>query len=276
MTPSTNNRLVLVGAAVFILAIIVAQMIYIVRPGHRGVQVTLGKVSPNFKPEGIGFKPPFISTTRMINVRQKTVQMRTTCISKDLQEIEVVVNVLYRIPEDSVVKIFQEYKGDPFASLVYPRVDEALKEVTKGLTAQDTVQRRDQVKRSALEKAKAKVGDLIYIADVTLEDISLSAQLENAIEQKMVQEQNANKAIFEQDKARIDADTKIIAAKGEADSIRIRGEALATNPAYIELQIVDSWDGRTPKVISGNQGGVGLILPVEKRMLQFDRIDDGE
>ncbi len=267
MSPDGNNKLALVGAGIFILAIIGAQLTYIVRPGDRGVQVTLGKVSPNFKPEGIGFKPPFISSIRMMNIRQKTVQMKTTCISKDLQEIETVVNVLYRIPEESVVEIFQKFKGDPFVSLVYPRVDEALKEVTKERTAQNTVQQRDQVKASALEIARAKVGSLIYIADITLEDISLSTKLENAIEQKMVQEQNANKAIFAQDKARIDAQTKIIAAKGEADSIRIRGKALAENPAYIELQIVQTWNGKTPKVISGNQTGAELILPIKKRVL---------
>ena len=131
MSPDGNNKLALVGAGIFVLAIIGAQLTYVVRPGQRGVQVTLGKVSPNFKPEGIGFKPPFISTIRMVNVRQRTVQMKTTCISKDLQEIETTVNVLYRIPEESVVEIFQKFKGDPFVSLVYPRVDEALKEVTK-------------------------------------------------------------------------------------------------------------------------------------------------
>jgi len=267
MSPDGNNKLALVGAGIFILAIIGAQLTYIVRPGQRGVQVTLGKVSPNFKPEGIGFKPPFISTIRMINVRQRTMQMKTTCISKDLQEIETTVNVLYRIPEESVVEIFQKFKGDPFSTLVYPRVDEALKEVTKERTAQNTVQERDQVKASALEITREKVGSLIYIADLTLEDISLSAQLEHAIEQKMVQEQNANKAVFEQDKARIDAQTKIISAKGEADSIRIRGKALSENPAYIELQIVATWDGKTPKVISGSQTGASIILPVKKRSL---------
>ena len=274
MSPDGNNKLALVGAAIFVLALIAAQTTYIVKPGTRGVQVTLGKVSPNFKPEGIGFKPPFISTIRMIQVRQRTINMQTTCISKDLQEIETTVNVLYRIPEESVVEIFQKFKGDPFVSLVYPRVDEALKEVTKERTAQNTVQERDQVKASLLEIARAKVGSLIYLADITLEDISLSSQLEEAIEQKMVQEQNANKAVFEQDKARIDAQTKIIAAKGEADSIRIRGKALAENPAYIELQIVDTWNGKTPKVISGNQTGASLILPVEKRLQPITTSDE--
>ena len=265
MSPEGNNKLALIGAGIFVLAIIGAQITYVVRPGSRGVQVTLGKVTANFKPEGIGFKPPFISRIQMINIRQRTVPMKVTCISKDLQEIQTTVNVLYRIPEESVVEIFQKFKGDPFVSLVYPRVDEALKEVTKERTAQNTVQERDQVKASALSIAREKVGSLIYIADITLEDISLSKKLEDAIEQKMVQEQNANKAIFAQAKARIDAQTKIIEAKGEADSIRIRGRALAENPAYIELQIVDTWNGLTPRVITGNQTGAGLLLPVEKR-----------
>ena len=265
MPPDGNNKLALIGAGIFILAIIGAQITYVVRPGTRGVQVTLGKVSPNFKPEGIGLKPPFVSTIRMLNVRQQTVRMETTCFSKDLQEIKTIVNVLYRIPEESVVEIFQKYKGDPFTSLVYPRVDEALKEVTKERTAENTVQERNQVKSSALELARTKVGDLIYLADITLEDISLSEQLENAIEQKMVQDQNANKAVFEQDKARIDAQTKIIAAQGEADSIRIRGQALAANPAYIDLQIVDTWNGKTPRVVSGNLSGANMILPVERQ-----------
>ena len=274
MSPDGNNKLALIGAGIFILAIIGAQLTYVVRPGTRGVQVTLGKVTPNFKPEGIGLKPPFVSTIRMLNVRQQTVRMETTCISKDLQEIKTIVNVLYRIPEESVVEIFQKYKGDPFTSLVYPRVDEALKEVTKERTAENTVQERNQVKSSALELARAKVGDLIYLADITLEDISLSEQLENAIEQKMVQDQNANKAVFEQDKARIDAQTKIIAAQGEADSIRIRGQALAENPAYIDLQIVDTWDGKTPRVVSGNLSGANMILPVERQGKEIVKIEE--
>ncbi len=260
-----NNKLVFAGAAIFVLALIGAQATYIVPPGYRGVQVTLGKVSPDFKPEGVGFKPPFISSIRLINVRQKTARKVTTCISKNLQEITTTFDVLYRIPEESAVEIFQEYKGDPFNTLVYPRVDEALKEVTKERTAQKTVQERNEVKIDALKRARAKVGSQVYIADLVLKDIKFSAQLENSIEQKMVQEQNADKAVFEQDKARIEAEIAVIKAKGEAESIRIRGQALAENPAYIALQIVDTWDGRTPRVISGNQKGASLLLPVEER-----------
>jgi len=55
--------------------------------------------------------------------------MPAECYSSDLQQVKMEVNILYRIPEQSVVRIFQEYAGDPFDSLIAPRVQEALKEV---------------------------------------------------------------------------------------------------------------------------------------------------
>jgi prohibitin 2 len=78
----------------------------------------------------------------------------------------------------------------------------------------------------------------------------------------MVQEQEADKAKFTQQKAQIEADTAVITAKGDAESIRIRGEALKENPTFIQLQIVEKWDGRSPLVIGGGAGGANMLLPL--------------
>ena len=254
----------LIGAAIIILVLIVALAggTYIVPPGHRGVLVTLGKVSPEFKGEGFGFKTPFISTVIDQPIKQRSAAMESAVISKDLQEVKTKIKVLYRIPEQAVVQIYQQFKGDPFLSLIQPRVDEAIKEVTKEHTAPQIVQNRAAVKEQVLESARKKVGDLLFLADVVLEDISLSANLETAIERKMVQEQEASKAIFQQQKAEIDAEIAVIRAKGEAESIRIRGVALATNPELIELEIVRKWNGRVPRAVGGNSGGAEMILPL--------------
>ena len=254
----------LIGAGIIILVIIVALAggTYIVPPGHRGVLVTLGKVSPEFKGEGFGFKTPFISTVIDQPIKQRSAAMESAVISKDLQEVKTKIKVLYRIPEQAVVQIYQQFKGDPFLSLIQPRVDEAIKEVTKEHTAPQIVQNRAAVKEQVLKSARKKVGDLLFLADVVLEDISLSANLETAIERKMVQEQEASKAIFQQQKAEIDAEIAVIRAKGEAESIRIRGVALATNPELIELEIVRKWNGRVPRAVGGNSGGAEMILPL--------------
>jgi prohibitin 2 len=75
-----------------------------------------------------------------------------------------------------------------------------------------------------------------------------------------VQEQEASKSKFLQQRAQIEADTGVIKAKGEAESIRIRGEALKDNPSFVDLQIVDKWDGLAPLVIGT---GENLVLPLQ-------------
>ncbi len=266
MHPSSLGKLI--GTVIIILVLVIAgsQATYVVGPGTRGVMVTLGKVSPAALPEGFGTKAPFISHIMPVTVRQQTRDLPSECYSSDLQQVNMQLRVLFRIPEGSVVKIYQEYAGDPFDSLVAPRVQEALKEVTASQTAEQIVKQREMIKTKALATAKAKVGDLLFIEDIVLENITLSKELESAIESKMVQEQEAAKARFTQQKSQIEADTAIIRAKGEAEAIRIRGQALQDTPGLIQLQIVEKWDGRSPLVIGGGAGGensgTNFILPL--------------
>ncbi len=174
------------------------------------------------------------------------------------------LRVLYRIPEASVVRIYKEYSGDPFENLIAPRVLEAVKEVTAMQSAEQIVKQRENIKVKALASARDKVSAILDIEDIVLENITLSKELENAIESKMVQEQEAAKSRFTQQKAQIEADTAIIKAKGEAEAIRIRGEALRDTPGLIQLQIVEKWDGKAPLVIGGGgeNSGTNFILPL--------------
>jgi prohibitin 2 len=263
MTPHVLARVIGAGIILIVLVVAAASGTYIVDPGHRGVLVTLGKVSPQFKTEGFGLKSPFISTVIPYSIKQRAAEMNAAVISKDLQEVLTQIRVLYRIPENSVVQIHQQFKGDPFLSLIQPRVDEAIKEVAKEHTANQIVQERATIKKRVLESTRKKVGDLLTVVDIVVEDISLSKNLETAIERKMVQEQEANKAIFEQQKAQIDAQIAVVRAKGEAESIRIQGEALANNPELISLEIVRKWNGRAPRAVGGNAGGAQMLLPLD-------------
>lgn len=266
--PMTPNFGKLIGFGIIVLALIIfaAQGTYVVEPGYRGVQVTLGKVSEDFKPEGFGTKAPFITHIIYVPVRQMARQLPSETYSSDLQQVNMNLRLLYRIPEASVVRIYKEYAGDPFDSLIAPRVQEALKEVTALQSAEQIVKKREEIKSRALVAAREKIGALLVIEDLVIEDIALSKELEAAIESKMVQEQEAAKARFTQQKAQIEADTAIIRAKGEAEAIRIRAEAIRDNPGLIQLQIVEKWDGKAPLVIggSGAEGGNGanILLPL--------------
>lgn len=262
------NPVKLIGIGIVILVLVLAgsQSTYVVDPGFRGVEVTLGKVTPGFKAEGFGSKTPFITHIINIPIRQLTNALNTDCYSSDLQQVAVKLRVLYRIPEASVVRIYTEYSGDPFDNLIAPRVQEALKEVAALQSAEMIVKKREDIKIKSLASAREKIGKLLILEDLVIEDLVLSKELETAIESKMVQEQEAAKARFTQQKAQIEADTAIIRAKGEAEAIRIRAEAIKDNPGLIQLQIVEKWDGRSPLVIGGGMGDSGgaanILLPL--------------
>src|ERR1700753_2729416 len=98
----------LIGVAILIFAIVIAASTstYVVQPGYRGVEVTLGKVSPVFKPEGFGMKSPFVTTIVPVLIRQQTREAQAPCYSSDLQQVNMELRVLYRVPEASVVKIY--------------------------------------------------------------------------------------------------------------------------------------------------------------------------
>jgi prohibitin 2 len=260
MSPQAIARLIGVAILIFVVVIMASSGTYVVQPGHRGVEVTMGRVSPAFKPEGFGLKAPLITAIHPISIRQQTAEDKADCYSSDLQQIVIELRVLFRIPESSVVKLYQEYYGEPFESLLAPRVHEALKEVTALQSAELVVKNREQIKTRALDLTRKKVGPLLVVEDIVIQNIALTKELEHAIELKMVQEQEASKSKYLQQRAQIEADTAVIKAKGEAESIRIRGQALKENPTYIDLQIVDKWDGLAPLVIGASDN---LVFPLQ-------------
>ncbi|MGE0614649.1 MAG: prohibitin family protein [Bacteriovoracia bacterium] len=199
------QKSVAAAIAIFICVIIGAAGTFVIPPGHRGVLVTMGKVSPAFAPEGFGVKAPFVTTVMPISVRQQTKTTQADCYSSDLQQISIELKVLYRISENMVVKIFQDYAGDPFDSLVSPRVAEALKEVTALQSAEQVVKKREEIKTRALAAARTKVGSLLVIEDIVIQNVALSNVLESAIEAKMVLELVAAYAMFIQQIAVVDA-----------------------------------------------------------------------
>lgn len=264
MSRAALIRFIGAGVLVFVLVILASTTTYVVKPGTRGIKVTLGKAADRFLPEGFGFKSPFVTTIVLVDVRQKTESVRADCFSSDLQQVSMELRVLYRAPEESVVQIYKEFAGNPFDSLIAPRVQEAIKEITALKTAEQIVKDREEIKQKALAAAKQKIGNLLWVEDIVIRNIDLSSELERAIEAKMVAEQQAAQARFTQLQTQVEAETAVIKARGEAEAITVRGEALKLNPAFLRLQIVERWNGKSPLVVPADpdNSGAGLLLPL--------------
>lgn len=258
-----RNRIIAGVAGLFGLMALFSSF-YVIDPGERGIVVTMGKVNTVASSEGLGFKAPFLSSVVRMSVRQQTEEVKAPAFSSDLQMLSTTIKVLYRIPESGVVEIYQKFAGNPFDSLIAPRVQEALKESTVGETAEGIVKKREAIKMKTLEAARKKIGTMLVIEDIVIEDVKLSQELENAIEQKMVQEQEAAKAKFTKEKAEIDAQTAVIRAEGEAQAITKRGKAIRENPGVVDLMIAEKWNGTSPLVVGGGSGA-NIMLPINSK-----------
>ena len=115
----------------------------------------------------------------------------------------------------------------------------------------------------ALEKIAKDIGSMITIVDFVISNIDLTDHLEHAIEQKTIREQEAIAKQFELEKARKDAEIQIVTAKAEAESVKIRGEALKGSPDVIALEIIKKWDGKAPQTVVTSDKGASVILPIK-------------
>jgi len=180
------KQIISLSAAGLLALAIIPGSCEVIDPGHRGVSVTLGSVNPTVRPEGLNFKKPWIEKIVEMPVRQQTVDGKTNCFSSDLQLVQISYAVMYRIPEFKVVELYQSYQGDPYDSLVRPRLEEQMKQVTSAYKSEDLVKNREVVKGLILTAVKKELAGLVEVEDILLRNIDLSKLLEEAIEQKQV------------------------------------------------------------------------------------------
>ena len=251
------------AALCFFVFILILGSCTIVPPGHRGIVVTLGKVDERVRGEGVAFHLPMVSSLVKMPVQQITRTGQTGVYSSDLQTVEVQFSVLYKIPESSVITLYRDYHGDPYENLILPRVQEALKQIMTSYRAEDLLKHREKAKFEAREKVAKDIGSIITVVDFVINNIDLTDQLEHAIEQKTVREQEALAKQFELEKVKKDAEMQIVSAQAEAQSVKIRGEALRDSKGVIELEIIKKWDGRAPQTVVTGQSGANILLPIK-------------
>ncbi len=104
---------------------------------------------------------------------------------------------------------------------------------------------------------------LVELVDLPISNIDLTDELEHAIEQKQIKEQEALAKKYELDKARKQAEITIVDAQAEAKAVQIKGEALRSSPEVIQLEIAKKWNGKSPESVVVSKGGANVLLPLK-------------
>jgi regulator of protease activity HflC (stomatin/prohibitin superfamily) len=98
---------------------------------------------------------------------------------------------------------------------------------------------------------------------LAITNFDFTDELEKAIEQKTIREQEALAKHFELEKAKKDAEITYVNAEAEARAVKIKGEAIRLAPSVIQLEIVKKWNGVSPQSVVTGRGGADVLLPLK-------------
>ena len=267
-----NSRYFIIAFAsgVALLAVIVVLLFFTatVETGNVGVITNFGKVTGEVLDSGWHLVGP-VDHVNEISIRTITTQTDAACFSSDLQEVNITLAVQTRITKENATDIFKNY-GTEYMSQANPKILDALKAETAKYEAAQIIANRDTIRSEAFKAAQQRLQGFVEVQDLSIVNVEFSADYEKAIEAKQVAQQRAEQAKYELQQAEVEAQKQVATARGEAEAIQIRGDALAKNPQVIQLELVNKWDGKSPEtLVTGGVGGGGgvssIVLPVSAK-----------
>jgi len=255
-----------------------------VRQNERTVVDTWGKFSYVANP-GLNFKVPFIQGTTDYPTGIQDVKPKelVNTYTVDNQEVDVMFDIFYRIPEKNIEFIFannRDYKDRLFVMAI-DRLKTEMGKVNVQVVAENRGKLRDNI-LAVLKHDAASLG--IEVTDLLLSDLQFTKGFREAVNQAAIQKamiesveyqrQQAQKQA-ETDKIKAEgqanaaretakgaADSRLFAATAEAKAIELQGEAqakalkaqteaLKDSPSLVELKKAERWNGALPTQMLG-------------------------
>lgn len=242
----------------------------IINPGQAGVISILGKARDGALLEGIHIKPPLISKVDVYDVTVQKFEVPAQSATKDLQNLSASFAINFRLDPTKVVNIrrTQGTLQNLVAKVIAPQTQEAFKIAASRRTAEESITQRDLLKEDfdqALGMRLVKYD--VIVQDTSVIDLNFSKEFANAVEDKQIAEQRAQRAVYVAREAEQEAQAEINRAQGKAEAQRLLAETLKAQGGELVLQkeAIEAWrqgGAQMPNVLvtGGEAGGVPFIF----------------
>lgn len=239
----------------------------VIRPGEVGIKQTLGKFDPNVKTSGTVIYNPLVSKVVKESTQTKNIKLFLSLPSKEGLSVQSEISILHRLKGDKVASVLQNL-GRNYESVITSVFRSAASDVCAQFFAKDMHSgMRAQIESEILKKMKInleKQADGIELIAVLMKSIQLPRGLASSVERKLQAEQDAMRMEFVLRQEKLEAERKIIKAKGERDAQIILSEGLTEG--IIRIKAIDAFkelsqsenakiiitDGKTPLMIAND------------------------
>lgn len=278
--PSTNKiKIAAAVITIIVIIVILAESIVIVEAGHRGVVLYLGAVENRVLGEGVHFIAPFLEQVVPMEVRTQKFQAEASAASNDLQEVQTVIALNYRIDPTEANKIYQILGVNYADRVISPTIQESVKASVAKFNAEELITKRETAKSVIANAIRSTLAaNDIQTQNVFITDFKFSDAFASQIEQKVVAFQKyltelnnlrSVSVVANQSVAQAEGQARATAerATGESQAIKIITSQLRESPEYLQWQAISKWNGQMPYAL-GSSGFPFFQLPLPKAQNQ--------
>lgn len=241
----------LAGAAIFGI-----KSIERIPPGYVGVQYSMSQgISDELLTEGWHMVSPTKKVT-LYSVATETFVMSADerAGSKDNESFDITcsdgtVNVdfemQYTYLPENVTDVFRKYRGVDGDTVVSSNLRSKIKTIVNEVLSNYTVleahlENKTEINKVLTETLRERLSEYgIYVESATLPATRVSAEVQESIEKRTKKSQELEAEKQEQEKAKLEAETKLIKAKADADAKIIQAEVEANANKVLSESITD-------------------------------------
>ncbi|MCL1905422.1 MAG: prohibitin family protein [Clostridiales bacterium] len=250
-----------------LLAVIPASLVFI-STGEMGVVKVFGEARQTIGP-GMHWRFWLSDTVEIYDIKTREIPLQFEAYSKDAQIVTGQLAVQYQVKPEKVMDINRQYGS---VTVLEQKLQAVILERAKSVFADRgamLIVETRSVLSGEIEKRIVPVVDQYFVTltMVALSDIAFNTAFENAVEQKMIAEQEKLRADYDKERAIIKAEEQlavaereaksvIAKAQGDAEALRIMQEAWSALSAEVKEAMLrqtfyEKWDGVLPEVMSG-------------------------
>ncbi len=260
---------IVIGIVGLILIVALSSSIFLtIQPGETGVlfrKFSGGLEKDIIYEQGFHVIAPW-NTMHVYNVKEQTAEESMDVLDKNGLSISVDVTVRFHPIANKIGYVHEKFGRNYISVLVVPEVRSVVRQVMGRFSAEEIYStKRAEVEQTIIRESDETLSNdnnNIQMKALLIRSINLPANIKNAIESKLQQEQEALAYQFRIDKERSEAERKRIAASGEAAANKIINSSLTT--ALLRMRGIEATiklaESPNAKVVIIGSGGDGMPL----------------
>lgn len=243
MAAQLLNRLGQLGVGLAVGGAVINSALFNVDGGHRAVMFDrFAGIKPLVIGEGTHFMIPWVQRPILYDIRARPKNVPTMTGSKDLQNVNITLRILFRPKPDALPNIYTTL-GQDYDDRVLPSItNEVLKAVVAEFDAGELITNREMLSARVHSELTTRAEQFgLILDDISITHLTFAREFSAAVELKQVAQQDAEKARFLVEKAEHVKSAAVINAEGDTEAAELLASAFAeAGEGLVELRRIET------------------------------------